>query len=206
MIPLLVIPVLMTAQDVKPPLCIAEEQGIRAELLEVEDLFQKAYSLKVRFSGERARDYKTVTVRISVELGNDHWHDLPPFNLDPREKSFRWTQKTKKEEIEGFTGKAKMQILATEFSAAALERMQETEEESRRLAEIKKQPKNVRALLEAHRIRVGLTDLQVLLAWGKPTSVNTTVTKQGSSQQWVYATGDYVYISGGKVTAFQTSR
>ena len=43
------------------------------------------------------------------------------------------------------------------------------------------------------------------LAWGEPTTVNTTITSRGKSEQWVYESS-YLYLTNGSVTAIQTSR
>ena len=52
--------------------------------------------------------------------------------------------------------------------------------------------------------RIGMTEAQVLASsWGKPTSVNTTITAYGNSEQWVYGYGMYVYFRNGKVSAIQ---
>lgn len=52
--------------------------------------------------------------------------------------------------------------------------------------------------------RIGMTFAQVLSSsWGKPDSVNTTITAYGSSEQWVYGYGMYVYFRNGKVSAIQ---
>lgn len=52
--------------------------------------------------------------------------------------------------------------------------------------------------------RIGMTEAQVLASsWGKPSSVNTTITAYGNSEQWVYGYGMYVYFRNGKVSAIQ---
>jgi hypothetical protein len=55
--------------------------------------------------------------------------------------------------------------------------------------------------------RVGLNSEGVLKScWGKPSRVNTTQTATGRHEQWVYATGDFLYLTDGIVTAIQTTR
>ena len=52
--------------------------------------------------------------------------------------------------------------------------------------------------------RIGMNEAQVLASsWGKPSSVNTTITAYGNSEQWVYGYGMYVYFRNGKVSAIQ---
>ena len=52
--------------------------------------------------------------------------------------------------------------------------------------------------------RIGMTTAQVLASsWGKPESINTTITANGNSEQWVYGLRTYVYFRNGKVSAIQ---
>lgn len=56
-------------------------------------------------------------------------------------------------------------------------------------------------------IKVGSDICQVLASWGYPEHRNATITAAGSSAQWVYGSGQYVYTSPkGRVTAIQQSR
>lgn len=51
---------------------------------------------------------------------------------------------------------------------------------------------------------IGMTEAQVLgTAWGTPKKKNTTTTKNGVSEQWVYGDNRYVYLDNGIVTAIQ---
>lgn len=56
-------------------------------------------------------------------------------------------------------------------------------------------------------VRVGMTKTQVTdrTNWGKPETVNKTVTATGTTEQWVYGGGNYVYFKGDKVSAIQTN-
>jgi hypothetical protein len=40
--------------------------------------------------------------------------------------------------------------------------------------------------------------------WGQPDKINDTMTANGTRSQWVYRNA-YVYLTGGVVTAIQTS-
>ena len=56
-------------------------------------------------------------------------------------------------------------------------------------------------------IKQGMTKEQVEVARGKPSDINRTVTKYGSSEQWVYGEYTYVtyiYFEDGKLTGWQT--
>lgn len=54
------------------------------------------------------------------------------------------------------------------------------------------------------KVTIGMTSSMVTAAWGKPTEVNRTVTAASNSEQWVYGSGDYVYVENGRVTAIQS--
>lgn len=56
-------------------------------------------------------------------------------------------------------------------------------------------------------VKVGLTAEGVRKScWGKPARINTTLTAGHTHEQWVYGSGQYVYLTDGVVTAAQTSR
>ena len=56
-------------------------------------------------------------------------------------------------------------------------------------------------IVKSGRISVGMTERQVRISWGNPSYINTTVTRHGKSEQWVYNNfkPDLVYIKNGKV-------
>jgi len=61
-------------------------------------------------------------------------------------------------------------------------------------------------LINNKRVRVGMSELAVICARGYPTKINNTVTEQGAVKQYIYrgySKSQYIYISKGKVTAFQ---
>jgi hypothetical protein len=60
--------------------------------------------------------------------------------------------------------------------------------------------------IKLQKITLEMSEQQLQLSWGKPQKINKTVNSSGSREQWVYGSGDYVYIENGKVTSFQTSR
>lgn len=60
--------------------------------------------------------------------------------------------------------------------------------------------------IRAQKIRVGMTPAQVILSWGKPTSINASGGIAGASEQWVYASGSYLYFQKGRLTSWQVSR
>lgn len=53
---------------------------------------------------------------------------------------------------------------------------------------------------------IGMTAQEVKnSSWGKPTKINKTITKNTTSEQWVYSLDRYVYLENGVVTAIQKS-
>lgn len=62
---------------------------------------------------------------------------------------------------------------------------------------------NIIKLIYERKIIIGMNDLQALASWGKPNSINRTITSQGATEQWVYGGGTYIYLSNNLVTAIQ---
>lgn len=59
------------------------------------------------------------------------------------------------------------------------------------------------------KIFIGMTDHQVIAAWGPPHKVNTTTGTYGSHEQWVMhdsPDSDYVYFQNGILTSIQQSK
>lgn len=52
-------------------------------------------------------------------------------------------------------------------------------------------------------IWIGMTESMLIESRGQPKEINTTVTKYGTSKQFVYGNGRYVYVENGKVEAWQ---
>jgi hypothetical protein len=52
-------------------------------------------------------------------------------------------------------------------------------------------------------IWIGMTEAMLLDSWGQPEDINSTVTRYGSRKQYVYGSGQYVYVENGKVDAWQ---
>lgn len=64
-------------------------------------------------------------------------------------------------------------------------------------------------LIHAKQIKIGMTQCSLLASWGQPDRINSSASRYGSSNQWIYNVGfrfiraSYVYVSGGKVSAWQ---
>jgi hypothetical protein len=54
--------------------------------------------------------------------------------------------------------------------------------------------------------RIGMTKEQVIndTEWGKPEKINATTTVNGTSEQWRYFGGGYLYFVNGKLTAIRS--
>jgi hypothetical protein len=72
-------------------------------------------------------------------------------------------------------------------------------------AEQKAADEKAEALKKKPGARIGMTAKQVREAtsWGGPESINRTVTAGHVHEQWVYATGSYLYFDDGRLTAVQ---
>jgi hypothetical protein len=57
------------------------------------------------------------------------------------------------------------------------------------------------------KIKIGMTDKQVLKLTGEPLKINRTITRRGTREQWVVDVGldkpDYLYFENGILTAWQ---
>lgn len=56
---------------------------------------------------------------------------------------------------------------------------------------------------EEKRVRIGMNYDEVKNRWGKPNDINTTTTKYGVTEQWVYPNGKYIYFEDGVVTTIR---
>ena len=58
------------------------------------------------------------------------------------------------------------------------------------------------------KVRIGMSEEEVLRAWGKPDAINSTVTAMGVSKQLVYGQGlrrqQYLYIENGVLRTIQS--
>ncbi len=67
-----------------------------------------------------------------------------------------------------------------------------------------KERKELAAKRKKEGVKIGMTREEVLGSnWGKPTRVNKTTTANGTREQWVYESGNYLYFNDGVLTAIQ---
>ncbi len=52
-------------------------------------------------------------------------------------------------------------------------------------------------------VKIGWTTDMCKEAWGKPTDINVTTTQYGTTTQWVYGSGRYLYFENGKLVSIQ---
>ena len=76
--------------------------------------------------------------------------------------------------------------------------------EAERKAEIQKQAKRD-AFARRPGVKIGMTPEEVVekTNWGRPQKKNRTTTTRGTSEQWVYGNGNYLYFENGRLTAIQ---
>jgi len=198
--------VLLIAQA-QQPLAFDEKDGIRIEITKTDKLSTKACEFYTRISGINLNNYKSITIVASIATGLDSWADLPPVEIDLPWGKGSWWIRGEETDVAKWTGAAKVRIVATKIKPEVIEAgraaLEAKRAEAERQALIKKQPKGLQKLLSDRKIKVGLTKGQVLLSWGKPGDVNTTITARGRREQWVYSLKSYVYFDDGLVTAIQ---
>lgn len=56
---------------------------------------------------------------------------------------------------------------------------------------------------EEKKIRIGMTDDEVLKRWGEPKDINKTITEHRIYEQWVYLNYQYLYFEDGILTTIQ---
>ncbi len=53
------------------------------------------------------------------------------------------------------------------------------------------------------KVFVGMPEAYARISWGDPNDINRTITRFGTHEQWVYESGNYLYIDDGKVSSIQ---
>jgi hypothetical protein len=74
------------------------------------------------------------------------------------------------------------------------------------LSQIGAQAEENMALVKQGKMRVGMIEEQVEMAWGKPDHVNRYSTANGEVQQWVYSNGDSLTFTNGILRSMLTTR
>lgn len=81
---------------------------------------------------------------------------------------------------------------------------QEEKKRKQRMVELQKTAKAEKLAKKKEGVRLGMSAQDVYDSmWGKPQSVNRTVTKYGVREQWVYGSGSYLYFQDGVLESVQ---
>lgn len=98
--------------------------------------------------------------------------------------------------------------LATARETIRIRTQKERAEARRKRIEKMNLPENIENAVAEHKIMLGMTKEQVIMAWGEPDDINKTVTTKGTREQWVY--GDwshskpkFLYFDNGILTGWQ---
>lgn len=121
--------------------------------------------------------------------------------------------KVKYNSMEGYLIYFLVSSYGSEFSAF-VQNAKKIEEERKRIEEQKIKAERKAALTKKYgssaatrvlegKIWIGMTEQMLLESWGRPDDINTTVTRYGTSKQFVYGLGRYVYVKNGIVDSWQ---
>lgn len=80
--------------------------------------------------------------------------------------------------------------------------------ERERAEKISLYPRQIQQLIREHKIKLGMTNEQVIFSWGQPLEINRTVTNHCIYEQWVYPgrssyKRSYLYFHNGLLNSFQ---
>lgn len=79
----------------------------------------------------------------------------------------------------------------------------EQEERDRIPNMIKKYGEEKGKIIGKKKVKIGFTQQMCIDSWGKPKSINKTTTGYGVHEQWVYASGNYLFFENGILSAIQ---
>lgn len=160
--------------------------GITVTITSSENLFDRGIAFKVSLDCPNPRIFETARIKISVPDGTEHkLRLLVESELDLTKPVQEFISRFKDKSEYPPSSDFKIEISKLEFSGFLNE------------------PPAVRKLIEKRLIRIGFTARQLVLSWGKPESINRTITASGKHEQWVYGDGQYVYLTNGTVTSMQ---
>ena len=96
---------------------------------------------------------------------------------------------------------------AKEKQEELLEReKEEREERIYKQSLVKKYGAKNAALILDEQVRIGFTKEMCVESWGEPRYINSTITRYGRQEQWVYGIGCYLYFVGNKLTGIQNMK
>jgi hypothetical protein len=162
----------------------------------------------------QTRGHETVIryYRVKIEDGSIGYIDVSKFRSGNPEKEESLRDDCLFE-LEPQEVQARLDKFASEkrakFEAQAEERRKADERaakwEAERQAEQEVERKKQEAMAKRPGARIGMTAKEVIekTNWGKPESINRTVTRYGVEEQWIYGLGTYLYFTNGRLTAIQ---
>jgi len=86
------------------------------------------------------------------------------------------------------------------------ERLRQAQERRRQEISAKPWPEKIKRAVLEKQIEIGMTSDQVTAAWGRPESVNETITATSRQEQWKYPGPTYLYFNNGTLTTVQRRR
>lgn len=100
----------------------------------------------------------------------------------------------------------KVRITETKLRKEQL-KLRKAENEKIRIARrerlIKKYGKDYGETIADNKVRIGMTKQMCEDSWGKPKSINRTTNTYGTSEQWIYGSGNYLYFDNNKLKSIQ---
>lgn len=51
---------------------------------------------------------------------------------------------------------------------------------------------------------IGMTEAEVVRAWGRPQKINRSITARSTTEQWIYSGRQYLYLDNGVLRSIQT--
>lgn len=143
--------------------------------------FSADFRVPEPFTAEQCEAAKVVNRRIQEEQAAD------------REQTSREIEEAEQKKREDHASRAESYRIEREQQVA------------RTLTEQRKQAERARVQARKPGARIGMTPSQVIndTQWGRPESVNRTTTARGTSEQWVYGAGSYLYFVNGVLTTIQ---
>jgi hypothetical protein len=177
----------ITSYFISPNITLKEKMVVK--LKDLENNEAKAYTLKEKQIQDSLTQVKIQQDKASIENRKINL-SISDAELGRKNDSI----------AEIFNAKEKEKALA----AREIQRKQDLAVQKERIEKYKKKYGQVNGEKIGKRvIWIGMTEGMLLDSWGQPEDINSTVTRYGSRKQYVYGSGQYVYIENGKVDAWQ---
>jgi TonB family protein len=86
------------------------------------------------------------------------------------------------------------------------ERLRQAQERRQQEVSTKPWPEKIKRAVLEERIEIGMTGDQVTAAWGRPETINETITATSRREQWIYPGPTHLYFDNGALTTIQRRR